>query len=110
MGTKTEPKKLMAKAWEIITCPSNHPCYMLVSDVWTGSKASGMHTSPLNECERLHPGTLPSHIKCPTCKEPVFQALDGTINFYVRGELRGIHGKYLEEATANTAGTTKADV
>lgn len=86
-------QKLMAKAWEVVTCPNNHPCFILTKEIRSGDTIGSGCFYALGNILQPHKGDHLRSILCPVCHVTVF----GWADFYIGGELRGKRGRYVDE-------------
>ena len=92
-----EPKRLMAKAFDVMTCPDNHPVYLLVSKVYAGDMFNSGKFVPLNGSKTPAGYATTGEYVCPICKKEIFNRFNSDgVAIYIRGELRG-NGNYIEE-------------
>jgi hypothetical protein len=103
--------KLIARAWEIVTCANNHPCYIVLRDVYSGAPIRKEDFTEIGGAPKLITQT-PISYRCPVCEMYIFD-MSG---FHIRGELRGQRGIYLTDRIfsppkeAESDGKAKDDV
>lgn len=84
-----DDRRLIVRPWEVITCPNNHPCYLVVRELRVGDNAPTSIFIPLG-----HHVVFSRATTCPQCGHDV---IPNHRSIYVRGELRGFDGKYADE-------------
>ena len=88
----------LAKAWEVVTCPNNHPTYIVAKHIQPGDIAASGAFIPIGGSLALSKYSRFESCLCPQCKSGIFGSFPNNhsiLRFYVRGRLRGTGGEYV---------------
>jgi hypothetical protein len=88
---------VMAKAFDILTCANNHPCYMATRKLVAGMRVEDHTLIPLGKAPPIQWDYTIFKLPCPECGALVFpKSKDDGAMCYNRGELMG-DGHFIEE-------------
>lgn len=83
--------EIKTKAWDVWTCEHNHPCYLLIRELTSGSKLCVSDLIPLGGMPKIILDMTQLHrYRCVTCEGLVFPANPRGVSylaFYNRGKL-----------------------
>lgn len=102
MKVTTEMRKglplVMARAFDILTCPQNHPCYMATKKLCEGSIVDASSFVPLGKAPTMVFDHRIHQMHCPECGGFLFpRSKHNGALFYNRGKLMGDGNNYVEE-------------
>ena len=81
--TKTCKGTLLAKAWDVVVCRNNHPCFITTKEIRSGELVSIKAFLAIGEMKQPQGNQAMNDTRCPDCQEPVFKGVDtnlATIN------------------------------
>ena len=74
--TKTRKGTLLAKAWDVVVCRNNHPCFITTKEIRSGELVSSKAFLAIGEMKQPQEGQAIDDTRCPDCQEPVFTSAD----------------------------------